>query len=110
MKKYVFAAVIAVVAIVSFAFRNVFEEKKPVLTNTTWVFTGTDPADMTEPSLYSQSGSTSGCDDEGNAPCLISVPDDITEGDAEADLEAFLAQYENNHAALLNIASSKKTL
>lgn len=110
MKKYVFAAVIAVIAFASFAFRNVFEEKKPVLTSSTWVFTGTDPADMTDPNWYSQSASTGGCDLSGNAPCVIEVPDDITAGDAQDDLEAFLSQYENDHSSLLSIAISKKTL
>jgi len=110
MKKYFLAMAVIVIAIASFAFRNAFTEKKAVLTSTNWVFTGTDPADMTDPGLYSVSGSTSGCGGSGNAPCLIQVPDDITAGDAEADLAAFLAQYENDHPGLLEAATSKKTL
>lgn len=110
MKKFFLAMAVIVIAIASFAFRNGFAEKKSALTSTNWVFTGTDPADMTDPDLYNVSGSTSGCGGSGNAPCLIQVPDDITEGDAEADLAAYLVQFENDHPGLLDAAISKKPL
>ncbi len=111
MKKIILLAAVVLTAAVGFvlAQKNTKPDKK-VLTTTVWYYTGTTDADITNPNFYSQTGSEGGCGSIGNVPCAIDVPDAMTPGGAQDDLEAYLEQFESDPSGLLDEARSKKTL
>ncbi|RXK59198.1 hypothetical protein ESA94_13740 [Lacibacter luteus] len=111
MKKIVLLAAVIVTAAVGFVLaQNNSKASKKVLTTTVWYYTGTTDEEITNPLFYSQTGSESGCGSTGNVPCAIDVPNNMTPGDAEDDLEAYLAQFAEEPSELLPEARSRKTL
>ncbi|NCU05385.1 MAG: hypothetical protein GXC73_15510 [Chitinophagaceae bacterium] len=111
MKKIVLLTAAVITAAIGFVLaQNNSKASSKVLTTTVWYYNGTDDEGITTPGLYSQTGSQSGCGDSGNVPCAINVPDNMTPGGAEDDLEAYLEQFENEPSELLTEAISRKTL
>lgn len=111
MKKIVLLIAVVITAAISIVVaQSGLKVNNKALTTTTWYYTGTTTGDIINPNFYSQTGSESGCGSMGNVPCAIDVPNAITPGGAQDDLEAYLAQFENNESGLLDEARTKKTL
>ncbi|WP_205512402.1 hypothetical protein [Longitalea arenae] len=97
MKKYFFSVLAVGIAISSVAFTTKLNQQ--------WRFDGTTESHITDYTKYTLNGTPSGCSSLGNAPCVISVPDEVN---TPAQLQNFLAG--KSAAEIMDLSAQKRSV